>query len=169
MMGVETPETCWATHKSQVINLWNCCIWLVDLSELYDDARTCQRQKASGCLQKLPRFQISGSKSFSGGDSFSGNHAVCPQGARKCLQDQVSAQYTARPIYRPIHSHIGIRYLGIRIHTGVSKIEQILCLTTPSNVFARSEVLTYVLLKILVLWEITPRRLLNHYRHFEGS
>ena len=34
MMGVEAPETCWATHKRQVINLWNCCIWLVDLFEL---------------------------------------------------------------------------------------------------------------------------------------
>jgi hypothetical protein len=33
MMGVEEPETCWATQKRQVINLWNCCIWLVDLFE----------------------------------------------------------------------------------------------------------------------------------------
>jgi len=41
MMGGEAPETCWATHKRQVINLWNCCIWLVDLFESYDDARTC--------------------------------------------------------------------------------------------------------------------------------
>jgi len=31
MMGVTTPETCWAGHKHQVINLRNCCIWLVDL------------------------------------------------------------------------------------------------------------------------------------------
>jgi hypothetical protein len=38
------PETCWATHKRQVINLWNCCIWFVNLFELYDDARNCQRQ-----------------------------------------------------------------------------------------------------------------------------
>jgi hypothetical protein len=45
MMGLEAPETCWAPHKRQVINLWNCCIWLVNLLELYDDARTCQRQK----------------------------------------------------------------------------------------------------------------------------
>jgi len=44
MMGVETPETCWATHKHQAVNLWNCCILLVDLFELYDDARTCERQ-----------------------------------------------------------------------------------------------------------------------------
>jgi len=44
MMGVEAPETCWATHKRQVIKLWNCCIWLVNLFKLYDDARTCQRQ-----------------------------------------------------------------------------------------------------------------------------
>jgi hypothetical protein len=29
MMGAEAPETCWATHKRQVINLSNCCIWLV--------------------------------------------------------------------------------------------------------------------------------------------
>jgi hypothetical protein len=34
MMGVEAPETCWATHKRQVLNLWNCCIWLVNLFEL---------------------------------------------------------------------------------------------------------------------------------------
>jgi hypothetical protein len=33
MMGGETPETCWATHKRQVINLWNCCILLVELFE----------------------------------------------------------------------------------------------------------------------------------------
>ena len=42
MMGVRTPEICWAVHtsKHQVINLRNCCIWLVDLFEMYDDART---------------------------------------------------------------------------------------------------------------------------------
>jgi hypothetical protein len=45
MMGVEAPETCWAIHKRQVINLWNCCIWFVNLFELYDDARTCQSQR----------------------------------------------------------------------------------------------------------------------------
>jgi len=44
MMGGKTPETCWATHKHQVINLWNCCILLVDLFESYDDERTCERQ-----------------------------------------------------------------------------------------------------------------------------
>jgi len=44
MMGVRTPETCWATHKRQVIDLWNCCILLVDVFESYDDARTCERQ-----------------------------------------------------------------------------------------------------------------------------
>jgi hypothetical protein len=32
MMGVRTPETCRALHmsKRQVMNLRNCCIWLVD-------------------------------------------------------------------------------------------------------------------------------------------
>jgi len=35
-MGVEAPETCWATQKRQVINLRNCCIWLVNLFELVD-------------------------------------------------------------------------------------------------------------------------------------
>jgi hypothetical protein len=34
-MGVRTPETCWAVHKRQIINLRNCCIWLVDLFEVY--------------------------------------------------------------------------------------------------------------------------------------
>jgi hypothetical protein len=33
MRGVRTPETCWAVHKRQVINLRNCCIWLTDLLE----------------------------------------------------------------------------------------------------------------------------------------
>jgi hypothetical protein len=33
MMGGEAPETCWATYKRQVVNLWNCCILLVDLFE----------------------------------------------------------------------------------------------------------------------------------------
>jgi hypothetical protein len=44
MMGEEAPETCWATHKRQVINSWNCCILLVNLFESYDDARTYERQ-----------------------------------------------------------------------------------------------------------------------------
>jgi hypothetical protein len=34
MIGVEAPETCWATHKRQVMKWWNCCIVLVDLLEL---------------------------------------------------------------------------------------------------------------------------------------
>ena len=34
MMGVEVTETCWVTHKHQVINLWNCCISLFNLFEL---------------------------------------------------------------------------------------------------------------------------------------
>jgi hypothetical protein len=34
MMDVEASETCWATQKRQVINLWNCCILLVNLFEL---------------------------------------------------------------------------------------------------------------------------------------
>jgi hypothetical protein len=44
MMGVEAHEKYWVTHKRQVINLWKCCIWLVNLFELCDDARTCKRQ-----------------------------------------------------------------------------------------------------------------------------
>ena len=43
-MGGKAPETWWATHKRQVINLWNSCILLVDLFESYDDARTSERQ-----------------------------------------------------------------------------------------------------------------------------
>jgi hypothetical protein len=40
----QTPETYWATHKRQVINVWNCCIFLVKLFKSYDDARTCEGQ-----------------------------------------------------------------------------------------------------------------------------
>jgi hypothetical protein len=34
MMGGEMPETFWATHKRQEINLWNCCMLLVEIFEL---------------------------------------------------------------------------------------------------------------------------------------
>jgi hypothetical protein len=47
MMGVEAPETGWATHKRQVRNLWNGCIKLVNLFEVYDVARTCKLQKVA--------------------------------------------------------------------------------------------------------------------------
>jgi len=50
IMGGEGTETCWATHKPQVINLWKCCILLVDLFESYDDARTCERQILEGWI-----------------------------------------------------------------------------------------------------------------------
>jgi hypothetical protein len=40
MMGVRTPEICWAVNKRQVINWGDYCIYLVDLFELCDDART---------------------------------------------------------------------------------------------------------------------------------
>jgi hypothetical protein len=33
MMGMRMPETCWAVSKRQVINLRNCCIWLVNSFE----------------------------------------------------------------------------------------------------------------------------------------
>jgi hypothetical protein len=38
--------------ERRVINLWNCCIWLVNLIELYDEARTCQRQISLPCSQQ---------------------------------------------------------------------------------------------------------------------
>ena len=44
MMGRETTEACWATHKRQAINLWNCCILLVDSFESYDNEWTCESQ-----------------------------------------------------------------------------------------------------------------------------
>jgi hypothetical protein len=47
MMGVEAPEACWATRGRQVMNFWSCCVWLVNLFESYDDARTCECQMYS--------------------------------------------------------------------------------------------------------------------------
>ena len=38
VLGVRTPDTCWAVRKRQVINLRNSWVYLVDLFELYDDA-----------------------------------------------------------------------------------------------------------------------------------
>jgi len=48
-MGVRAPETCWALHTSnrQVINLRNCCVWLVDLFEI-----PCLVHKCSCCFAK---------------------------------------------------------------------------------------------------------------------
>ena len=40
MTGVKAPETCWAVNKRQVIKWRNYCIYLVDLFEVCDDART---------------------------------------------------------------------------------------------------------------------------------
>jgi hypothetical protein len=40
MMGVRTSETCLVVNKRQVINWRDCCIWLVNLFELYDEVRT---------------------------------------------------------------------------------------------------------------------------------
>ena len=53
MMGRETPETCWATRKRQVTNLWNCCILLVELFASYDDARTYERHKYSSHFSEI--------------------------------------------------------------------------------------------------------------------
>ena len=59
MMGGEAPETRWATHKRQVINLWNYCILLVDLFESYDDARTGERQiRYECCVSIIASFPI---------------------------------------------------------------------------------------------------------------
>ena len=51
------PKTCWATYKPQVINLWNCCIWLVNLFELYDYAWICQRQTKTKHRKKWTKQQ----------------------------------------------------------------------------------------------------------------
>jgi hypothetical protein len=50
-MGGEAPETCWATHKRQVIKVWNCCILLVDLfqsSEISFSLRVGENLAANG-------------------------------------------------------------------------------------------------------------------------
>jgi len=42
VVGVGTPEACWTVHGHRVMDLRGCCIWLVDLFELFDDAQTCK-------------------------------------------------------------------------------------------------------------------------------
>jgi len=42
MMGVRTPETCWAVNKRQDNKLENLLHLVGDLFELYDGARTCK-------------------------------------------------------------------------------------------------------------------------------
>ena len=39
--------------KRQVINLSNCCIWLVNLFELFDEARTFQCQRSMYFFVKI--------------------------------------------------------------------------------------------------------------------
>jgi hypothetical protein len=41
------------TLKRRVINLWNCCILLVELFDLYDDARTCERRIYNRLIGKI--------------------------------------------------------------------------------------------------------------------
>ena len=45
--GILMPETCWAVHtsKRQVINLRNCCIWLVNLFEIHGPCFACSWSK----------------------------------------------------------------------------------------------------------------------------
>ena len=52
-MGVEAPETCWATHKRQVIKLWNCCI----LVDLFESLTAVYRQRAK-CWYIRPIFIV---------------------------------------------------------------------------------------------------------------
>jgi hypothetical protein len=42
MMGVKTPERCWAVNKRQANKLEKLLHLVGDLFELYDDARTCK-------------------------------------------------------------------------------------------------------------------------------
>ena len=59
MMGEETPENMLShTYKRQVINLWNCCILLVNLFESYDDARTYERQIYSKHIACGPNAEL---------------------------------------------------------------------------------------------------------------
>jgi hypothetical protein len=53
MMGGEAPETCWARHKRQVINLWNCCILLVYLFESYFRGFTLHHGSLIKCLTSV--------------------------------------------------------------------------------------------------------------------
>ena len=56
MMGGETSETCWAAYELGVINLWICCISLVDSFETYNDAWTCKHQISLWCLSEIFLF-----------------------------------------------------------------------------------------------------------------
>jgi hypothetical protein len=58
MMGEKEPETCWATHKRQVINLWKSCILLVSLFKFYFCSLslvylTSSYQQQMSCSEKL--------------------------------------------------------------------------------------------------------------------
>jgi hypothetical protein len=97
-MGVEAPETCWATHKRQVINLWNCCIWLVNLSEMYDDARNCQRQRLFFIYLSLKTTQFTDEVSIA---SSTGQHIFVPKDSRALASGAVSTgTVTALPTVR---------------------------------------------------------------------
>jgi len=73
IMGMRMAETCWAVFKRQVLNLWNCCIWLVDSFECFYNffivtrtvcrvvfhslngfTQECSKIMKSTCIQLLP-------------------------------------------------------------------------------------------------------------------
>jgi hypothetical protein len=59
MMGEEAPETCWVTHKRQVINLWRCCVLLDDLFELYKTSICIGTKTLKYCVPEIKdRFLI---------------------------------------------------------------------------------------------------------------
>jgi hypothetical protein len=53
-MGMRMPETCWAVSKWQAINLWSCCILLVDsVEKIFDDFSP---SVLNGPFTKIPQF-----------------------------------------------------------------------------------------------------------------
>jgi len=49
MMGMRMPKTWWAVFKRQIINLRNCCIWLVDS---FERGTVCFAQKISAVIYR---------------------------------------------------------------------------------------------------------------------
>jgi hypothetical protein len=51
MMGMRMAETCWAVFKRQVINLRNCCVWLVNSFECMMMHGLAKPRRSSGTIK----------------------------------------------------------------------------------------------------------------------
>jgi len=131
-MGMRMPETCWTVFKRQVINSRSCAsCWLIRLKVWWcTDLQTLNTYSVS-CWRRMVQQVISHI-----------SHIIHPVSCVNCQPVAVTANYKVQPSWQCTQL---LLLLFVIPHCNISKIR------TP-------DVLSVALLKIYVLWAVTPCR-----------